>query len=442
MSDASVDHIPGYDSLFELPRMLKDPTGFLKERHRKFGDVFRTTFIKPIVFLIGPEANKTVLVTGRDLFSYQKGFGPLAFARLFQGSLLLLDGEPHKHERDILQPAMGRMALGGALATIQESWNEAADRIGEAGGVHDAYELLARTTFEVSANALVGLNLKDELEETRPLFQALVDGTMASTQLRIPFLKLDRGLKARERLIEILSPKIEASRTGEPRGMLGLLAHHREADGTPLPTRKIAEHLLLLYWAGYDTTASTGSWALWELANAPQWQERLHAEQQAVLGEGPLTMETALPVQGYVLKEIERMRPAALFFPRGLVGDVEVAGLRVPKGTTVMYSPYLTHRIESLFPEPETFKPERWDPSAGKPAPATALVGFGGGPRICLGKAFALLQLKVMLTTLLSRFRWEPARGTKMVPVPLPIYHPTRADLHFHRRHASASKAA
>jgi cytochrome P450 len=228
--------------------------------------------------------------------------------------------------------------------------------------------------------------------------------------------------------------------------MLGLLAQSKEPDGSPLSTRRIAEHLLLLYWAGYDTTASTGSWALWELACAPRWQEKLHEEQSRVFGEGPVTMEGPLPVQGMVLREIERLRPAGIFFPRELTEDVEFGGKTIEKGSLIMYSPYVTHRIPSLFPDPESFLPERWDPAGGpgaetKPAPVTALVGFGGGPRICLGKAFAQLQLKVMLTAILRRFQLAPAPDAKMVPVPLPMYRPSGARVELRSR-ATAKRAA
>lgn len=427
----SISSLPGSDSHLELPRMLKDPIGFLTTRHRKYGDVFKTRFIFPVVFALGPEANKTIHVTQRAVFSYEGAYSQLAFARLFEGSLLLEDGEKHQHDRDLLQPAMGRLALGGSLQRVRELWEAAAGRLAEHRPV-DPYQFALDTTFEVSANVLLGLAM-DDVHRLRPLFERVVRGVMASTKLRIPFGRVDRGLSAREELISAISPRIEAAREGPAEGMLGLLARATQPDGTPLTTRRIAEHLLLLFWAGYDTTASSGSWALVELARAPEWQQRLADEQRAVLGDGPATLEAQLPQQGYVLKEIERLRPAALFFPRKTTAEVVVASHRVPTGTMIFYSPYRTHRIESLFPEPERFLPERWSPQQLVPGSTTALVGFGGGPRICLGKAFALMQLRVMLCTLLRLYRWEVDPSDALRPLPLPIYRPDRAALRFRR---------
>ncbi len=121
-----------------------------------------------------------------------------------------------------------------------------------------------------------------------------------------------------------------------------------------------------------------------------------------------------------------------LFFPRRTVDELEYRGKRIPAGTLLFWSPYLTHRSASLFPQPDAFLPERWDPARGKDvAPSTALVGFGGGPRICLGKAFALLQLRVVLYTLLSRYVLSFHHTSAMKVVQIPTYRPKDARLVF-----------
>lgn len=429
-------HIPGSDSLFELPAMLSDPPGFLRQRYEQHGDVFRSRWVVPLVFLVGPAANKMIHVTRRSEFGYRLAYRDVALGKLFDGSLLMSDGPKHQHDRDILQPAMGRLALQGTLDAVRAIWTRAVDGLKD-GDEIDAYDFMRDVTFEVSANALVDLDLKEELALFKPLFQQLVDGAMASTPFRIPFLKLDRGLKAREQLCRRLEPKIDEARKRDAKGMLGLLAQHREPNGDPLPSRAIAEHVLLLFWAGYDTTASTGGWALHELSQAPQWQDRLVDEQQQLPRDRLSTMEEIdhLARHGWVLKEVERLRPSVLFFPRRVLEDLEVNGKAIPKDTLVFYSAWLTHRIPELFKDPDAFKPERWDPALGKDvAPSTALVGFGGGPRICLGKAFALLQLRVMLTTLLSRFRLTPVEGAKPKTIALPMYRPQGARLRLSRR--------
>jgi cytochrome P450 len=432
--NASIAHLPGSNSILELPRMLSDPLGFLQQRLSWHGPIFRSRFLFPVVFLIGPEANKTIHVTGRAAFSYRKGFAGTAFGRLFEGSLLLEDGETHEHDRDILQPAMGRLALAGGLGPVWEIWSRATRRLDDRRS-HDVYDLARETTFEVAANVLLGLDLKEELDWFRPLFAEMARATLQSLPHRYPLGALDRGLRAREAIIRGLGPRIEAARQGDSQQMLGLLARHVGPDGRPLETRRIAEHLLLLFWAGYDTTASTAAWTLHELAHAPAWQDRLNAELPSQDGAPPsYDGLMKVPAQGFVLREIERLHPAGIFFPRGVTQSLEILGAHVPEGTLVFYSPYLTHRLESLFPEAEAFKPERWDPALRESAaPLTALVGFGGGPRICLGKAFALMQLRVMLTCVLGRYRLVPDPSWKMETVALPIHRPRDSRLLFRR---------
>ena len=432
---AALRHIPGTSSLLEVVRLRLDPLGFLRERRARYGPVFRTTLVFPVVFLIGPEANRTLHVTRRALFSYRRGFAPTAFKQIFDGSLMTQDGDEHEHDRRILQPAMARLALEGAFEEVQAIWEQAAARV--ARQTVDAYQLLQRITFEVSARVLLGLDLEEQIETFRLLFTRLARGVVVSLPWRIPFGALDRGVRAREQLCALLEPHIERSRLRPPRGMLGLLSHHRDEDGTPLTARRIAEHLLLLFWAGYDTTASTGAWALHELARAPAWQARLAAELPPT-GRKPPTFDRLgrLAEMGWVLKEIERLRPAGIMFPRGTTQAVDVCGHHIPEGTLVFYSPYATHREESLYPEPHAFRPERWNPGGGRAEAAHALVGFGGGPRICLGKAFALMQLRVMLAALLGRYHLiaEDPRGATAEP--LPVYRPRDSSVRFHPRQA------
>ena len=394
--------------------MLRDPLRFLEERHARHGNVFKSRFVFPLVFFVGAEANKQILVTRRADLSHREGYRLSAFGRIFDNSLVSEDGEAHAHDRDILQPAVGRLALEECLHEVQRIWSNAADSLRERPE-RDVYQLVRETTFEVAACALMDLRPGDDLRRWHDLFDRLIAGTVTSLPVRIPFGAIDRGLKAREELIGLLTPRILQARAQPARGLVGALAHHRDPSGEALTDRRVAEHILLLLWAGYDTTAAAGSWALWELAQSPEWAEKARGDSEAL---------------GFVLKEVERLRPAAVFFPRRASADVELGGVQVPRGTPVFYTPYMSHRLAELFPEPARFDPGRWQNGA----PSSALVGFGGGPRICLGKAFALMQLRVMLATILPRFDLrllQPGRAE-----PLPTYRLSGAVLSFSPRSA------
>ena len=422
---ARLGHIPGSSSFLELPRFLRDPLEFLESRHQQHGDLFKTRWIVPAVFALGPEANRQILITELKKFSYEGAYRDLAVGRLFANSILVEDGEQHRLDRELLQPAMLRVSLQESLDPLHQIWDRIAEELGP-GAVLDPYSFSRRVTFEVAAKLLLGVDLKDEGVNTIQLLEVLLKGALAHTRWRVPLGKLDRGLRARGALLQWLVRKLELARSsGGGSGLLGLLAKHRDAQNAPLSNSRIAEHLLLLFWAGYDTTAATASWLFYHLALSQRWQDRLREEQRTVLRDSAFTLAELDRLSDHlcVLREIERLRPAVLFFPRRTKEKVAFYGSSIPPGTLVFYSAYLTHRMSRLFQDPNMFAPERWEP--GGSASASNLVGFGGGTRVCLGKTFALLQLKVMLVSLLQRFRLRLEPGDELRPIALPIYRPS-----------------
>jgi len=424
-----LDAIPGCDEQRELLRMLRDPCLFFQRRFNRHGYIFKSRLVYPVVFLIGAEANKTIMVTRRHDFSYRLGYGQLALSRVFEESIMIMDGEEHQRTRDMLSPAVGRLAICDSAARVNDIWTRAVADAAD-GNAHDCYLVSERTTFVAAAHALTGLELGRETETFRPYFERLIKGTMAATKHRFPFGKLDRSLRAREQLMRMMRPRIIAARKRSPAGLVGQLAHYRDERGRMLPTDTVSAHLLMLMWAAYDTTASAGSWVLHVLARRPDWQRRLRDESESVLGDEPISAENAgkLPQLTWFLRELERMYPSVLFFPRVALKDIAFDGYVVPKGTATYYSPYLTHRDPAEFDNPAAFDPDRWDPDRpGRRARASVLVGFGGGPRVCLGKAFAQLQLRMMVNAIVRGYRAEPDATCRPKIQGLPIHHPNQS---------------
>lgn len=422
-------NIPGSGSPLELVHLLRGATRFLRQRFERHGRVFRTRLAYPVVFLVGEEANKTVLVTRRHEMSFGMGYAQTAVRRVFEGSIMLQDGDAHDRTRAVLSPAVGVLAVKESAERVRDVWTRTAAPLARSTSV-DAYELTQRATFAVAANVLTGLALGEETEGFRPYFERLIDGIMAPTTLRIPFGRLDRALDARETLVAMLRPRVLAARARPSEGLLGALAHHRDAAGDHVPIDEIVGHLLLLFWAGYDTTASAAAWVLHELARRDDWQERLRAE-LAANGDA-ITESLELPLVNAFLNEVERMYPSALFFPRIALADFPIGDHVVPKGTPTFYTPYMSHRDPASFDDPDLFDPDRWTASRGdRRAIAGKLVGFGGGPRVCLGKTFAKLQLRVMLHTLLSRYRIAHDPKSRSRVLELPVHHPVDSKMRF-----------
>ena len=423
--------LPGSDHLVELVHLLRDPTRFLQQRFARHGRLWKTRLVVPAVFAVGDEANRTILVTRRADFPQGLGYHRTPVRWVFAGSIMLQDGDEHARTRATLTPAVGRLAIHESAERVDAIWTRHAAALSPARS-EDVYRLAERTTFEVAATVLVGLPLGDETDAFRPLFEDVIGGMMVSVPLRVPLGRLDRSLRARARLVRLLSPHVERARLHAPSGLVGHLAHSLDERGAPLSAAAIVEHLVLLAWAGYDTTASSASWIVYQLAQRPDWQERLRAE---LAGAGDLAaFETGArtPLLEAFLLEIERMYPSALFFPRVTAQDLELSGHALPAGTLLFYSPYLSHRDPEVFEHPDAFDPERWTAARGERRPSPArLVGFGGGPRVCLGKAFAKLQLRLMVRALLARHHIELDPLARPRIQGLPVHHPVGARVRF-----------
>lgn len=424
----SLAALPGRARLDELYHLLRDPTGFLHARFDAHGPLWKTRFIAPAVFAIGDEANRTMLVTRRGDFPQGQGYARTPVRWVFKGSIMLQDGDAHATTRATLNPAVGRLAIQESAQRVQAIWDRHAAQLSPERA-EDVYLLAERATFEVAANVLAGLPLGAEVDSFRPLFEDVIGGMMVPIPVRVPFGRLDRSLRARAALIRLLGPHVLRARAGEPVGLVGQLAHHRDAQGAMLPVEEIVEHILMLAWAGYDTTASQASWIIHTLAQRPDWQADLRAE-LAALGDDAAALATGVrtPLLECFLYEIERMFPSALFFPRVAAEDLELLGHTLPRDTLIFYSPYLTHRDPAVFEHPNAFDPGRWSAARGerKVSPAK-LFGFGGGFRVCLGKSFAKLQLRLMVQALLRRHHLEPDPLARPRIQGLPVHHPVGA---------------
>jgi cytochrome P450 len=207
---------------------------------------------------------------------------------------------------------------------------------------------------------------------------------------------------------------------------LGLLMAARDDAGRGLDDDELLEQAVILMFAGHETTTSMLSSLLLALDRHPETLARLRAEVHEACGDGPTTLDGVqrLGFLDRVLMEVERLWPPISLCQRGVVEPVEFAGHRLRAGTLVIYSPWVTHRLPHVFADPDRFDPERFAPprEEHKRTPY-GLVGFGGGPRLCIGQAFALLEMKVVVTVLLRGYRWQLAPDDPR-PRHVPTLHP------------------
>ncbi len=209
--------------------------------------------------------------------------------------------------------------------------------------------------------------------------------------------------------------------------ILSLLTGARGAGGEEFTDREIRDQVMTLMFAGHDTSTSTLTFMLHELARHPEVTRRLHEEQDEVLnGETPtaLQLEKEMPYLDMVLDEVLRLYPPAWIGPRRAVREFEFAGRTVPKGAYVNYCSWASHRLPEVFPEPEAFIPERFTRERKAALPRGAYVPFGGGSRICIGKRFGQTEVKLVATKLLQQLKAEALPGRTITIRQMPTLSP------------------
>jgi cytochrome P450 len=228
----------------------------------------------------------------------------------------------------------------------------------------------------------------------------------------------------------IVYDEIERRRAAPDSGrqdILSLLVGARGEHGERFTDTEIRDQVMTLMFAGHDTSTSTVTFALWELAHHPDALERLCEEQDRVLGGAPPAidqLEKEMPYLDMVVDEVLRLYPPAWIGPRRAVRDFEWGGYQVPKGAYVNYCSWASHRLPEIFPEPEAFVPERFTREGKAALSRGAYVPFGGGKRVCIGKRFGLIEVKLVTTMLLQRLRADVLPGRTMTVRQMPTLSP------------------
>jgi cytochrome P450 len=334
---------------------------------------------------------------------------------LFGDGLLTMDGTQHDQHRRMMNPAFAIGYMDRYLPLmhriIRERIADWADR-----GEVDIYEEARKITFDVAAEALTGLRVGPEVDRFRELFVQILNlGRIAADSA-----DYDRRLSQLQgELYGLLLPKIRERRRNPTDDILGMLVQARDDAGRALSDEQLIAHTNILLVAGHETSTSLSAWLLHLLVQHPEHLRRVLDEQAALLAPGvdpTLDDIKRMKVLENALSEAERMYPPVANGPRGVVEDFEFGGYLVPAGTFVFYSIAASHLIPSIFAAPQRFDPDRFAPPREEHRRTPyGLVGFGGGPRICIGINFAQVEIKAMVSHILRRYRLDVAPGQQIV---------------------------
>lgn len=405
---------------------VRNPLRWMQREAARHGLVFKTRLIgRPTVFLLGPAANQFVLVDQVQAFTWREGYGDAAY-RLFGPALFLQDGVEHEHFRQLLAPAFHGKRMTTCFDQMCSVVDEHLDH-----WPHDRplelYHAFKHMAFTIAARVLLGIDSGDDTRRLCALFDQFAAGLFTPFAAALPGSTFGRAMQARAQLLHFLSGVIQHRRRSLSDDAISLLITGHDQRGQPLSNAAISSQLLLLLFAGHDTSASLATWLCYELCRHGEIVRRLRVEQQAVIGSDPLTLERLreLPLLEATIRETERLYPPAPTGFRGAQEAVEYAGYHIPAGWTVVYSPVFTHHMPALFPHPEQWDPDRMlAPRWEQRQIPYSLVGFGGGPRKCIGEGLAQLELKIILTRVLQRIQVELIPGQRVEPAWTPSLHP------------------
>jgi cytochrome P450 len=415
-------------------QMARDPLPIVLAAYERYGPVFSLRILhQQQIWALGPEANHQILVTDARKFHWREGgFGDLI--PLLGDGLLTIDGDYHRRARRIMLPAFHRERIAAATGTMIEE-AELALRDWRPGEVVDVYHWARTLAMRVAMRALLGLDPDDGGTGARAAVEFERALSFYGTDFALRFLRgpgspWGKMHAAREQLDRILFAEIRRRRATGDAGegdILGMLLAATDEDGSALSDQEVRDQAITLMFAGHDTSTSTISFLLYELARNPHELAALYEEQDRVLGGRPPSIADltgGLPRLEMVLDETLRMYPPAWIGPRRAVESCEVAGVRIPAGAYVNYSSWASHRLPEVFPEPEAFVPERFTAERKAALPKGAYVPFGGGSRTCIGMRFGQLEIRAVVTLLLQRFRLELQPGRTMTVRQMPTLSP------------------
>ena len=347
-------------------------------------------------------------------------------ANAFGDGLVVSEGNKWKRQRKLMQPMFGPKTVkhffDGMLTAVDEM-AKAWDQQYAGGHAFNVAQEMETLTLQVAGQALFRDGFKQDADRIRQWTRAINHYTAKPP---LPIIRqfwfpssVNRKLKRTLDQFGTFIGKLISDRrsTGSQNDLLSILLDTRDEEtGEPMSDVEITEEALGMIIGGHETTSGALTWLWWELHHNPDVESKLYQEIVDVAGDGPLTLD-CLPKLKYtrmVIDECLRLHPPFWFENRNAKSDVELGGVTIPKGSLILFSRYTLHRHPDFWSDPERFDPNRHDPSAPENARTTyAQVPFGGGPRICIGVNFAVMELLVIVASLVRRYRISVASNDR-----------------------------
>lgn len=421
----------GLPLLGNLLDFARDILTFLTRTAREYGDIALIRITGKTIYLINDPKNVEFVLTHTNGTDFEKTPSDAVSQVLLGNGLLTNLGEPWLRQRRMMQPVFHRQRIAGYGTTMAEltermleNWHT--DEIRDVH--HEMMELtlniVTKTLFSVDMSGKQSHNtIGSALGIVMDTFAALMRNPFLATPIWAPTPTNRRFRRAVAKLDEIIFEIIRERRAeeGEKNDLLSTLLNARYEDGSRMTDRQLRDEAMTLILAGHETTALALSWTLYLLAQNAEAESKLLDELDHVLHSRVPTVAD-LPNLIYtekVIKEGMRMYPPAWAVDARIVlRDTEIEAYKIAKGALILMCPWIMHRHPRYYPEPEHFNPDRWTDEFTKQLPKYAYFPFGGGPRLCIGNSFAMMEATLILASLIQAYHFEIVPDHPVVPQP------------------------
>ncbi len=423
---------PKSPPLWRALRWIFSPLSVLDQYARTYGDTFgfKSQFSGSVVYISDPESLQALFNADAQSLNSAR-MNNLMQPLLGDYSVVLLDGEPHAQQRKLLMPHFHGEHMRSYGHLIQAITHQTLSTWSE-GQSFQARPAFQDISLKVILEAVFGVSSGRRSQQLIQVLSSILnafDSEATVLFLFFRFLQQDLGawspwghfLRLRAEMDQLLYAEIAERRdhlaqsSSTSPDILSMLIAATDETGVGLSDRELRDELVTLLVAGHETTASAMTWAFYWIASRPDVYQRLWAELRSVDLANNLFEVTQLPYLQAVCQETLRLYPIAIMgFPRTVKQPIQIGQYLYPEGTVLIPSIYLAHHRPSVYPDPKQFKPERFLQHQFTPY---EFLPFGGGVRRCIGQAFALFEMKVVIATLLSRINLSVASHLPIRPV-------------------------
>lgn len=412
----------------QLLNWIFRPLDFLEECDRAYGDIFNLNLmgLPPFTVVSNPQGIEEILSVDAKKFDVGRT-NNLAASLLGDNSLVLLDGKPHRRQRKLMMPPFHGEKVKSYAENICQITEKVANQWQEKK-TFVAQKAMQDITLETILNVVFGLSEGERYQSIKPPLIELLDLTgspLKASVVFLPFLQQDLGewspwgkvVRRKRKIYELLQAEIDERRSNPDlsgNDVLSLMMSARDEAGEGLSDIELKDQMMTLLVAGHETTATALSWALYWVHKLPEVKQKLLAELDALDSDADALTISRLPYLTAVCNETLRIYPVAFIaFLRFAKSPIEVMGHRFAEEKMLAPTIYLTHHREDLYPEPKQFKPERFLERQYSPY---EFLPFGGGNRRCIGYALALLEMKLVLAKILTKWDLSLTSDREILP--------------------------